>query len=167
MEKGEGISHIAVTKNDGRTKFAEVDDPAASAIDVGIAPYLSLVAQQVSKFREEARGEAAEGSFDSPTIFVEGVTDKAAVERALSILKRTDIVVVDAGGAQRVAERVLCWRFYAPQVSQADRTPCIGIFDCDEEGKKAYERVAANVDCGRQQAGNNFGAFWGLWTELH
>ncbi|MBD2491717.1 ATP-dependent endonuclease [Aulosira sp. FACHB-615] len=135
----DGCSEISSIQPDLYNQFPDLDKKMG-LLNI-VTPHIERAVFDYQKRIEELNIKIEGLSEDKPTLFVEGLTDKIILEKAIKVFKPEleHILAVKSecnAGVNWVTDSLIAWG-----CSRAIKSIAIGLFDKDEAGKKAKSDV--------------------------
>jgi predicted ATPase len=116
-----------------------------------VAPYVTDAKKQYDELQEQLRFSREIAAHKVPTLFVEGETDKALIECALSLFRQSASQLEifaggpDYGSANALESRALAWILTMRHRAVDDRTRAMALFDQDETGSAARLKLSEDM----------------------
>ena len=118
-----------------------------------VAPYITRARDEYNTHVRALKEAKRIAEKNMPTIFVEGESDRIALQRAINLFHAEPFrrVHIEAGGvsgygsASALASRSLAWLLEMRHRAKKDRTPAVAVFDADQAGKKSRNELLDNM----------------------
>lgn len=109
-----------------------------------VAPYIEDKVNEIKKLQREVEGYRSEiDKFNKHVVFVEGDDEVRIFSKIIEISGMIDEIDVrrDAFGCSGVKQQLISWSW----VASLKNLKAIGLFDCDESGKKEKSKTEAEI----------------------
>lgn len=116
-----------------------------------VAPYISEARKRHDLVQQSLKDAHALLAKATPTLFVEGETDRRALLIAWRLFATSsDQIQIHSGGgdygsANAVTSRVLAWLLEVRHKPTADRKPVVALFDRDQAGAQAHSKLNKEI----------------------
>lgn len=154
-----GIKLFLVQKNEDNTSQVNAFEDKITILDknMGILPAIIPTFSKLVTEYKEMEKKAASLHTDEPSLFVEGLIDKAIIERAIELfdedlLEHINIYSQKSAGANWVYDMLMAWLY------RGYSNKAVGLFDFDHQGSKKCAQFNKNINDGvfRKRSGKAY-----------